>query len=601
MKNLKILLLIFLGILSAKILTAQCTKTSCYGSTNNGLYSSAIGNQTKSSANYSFASGDLSEASGISSTAFGISAKAIGKCSFSLGNSSSATGENSIALGYNALTISDHSFAVGYWSKADGLQSFAIGQNAYAKSQAYAFGYYALANCNQSMAIGKYVETQSSGAIAIGWSTNGYNLVNNKPYSLMVGFNSSVPTFYVGTSPSTSSAGKVGIGTSTPSTNLHILSNTGENALVYVQNTQFSGTMYAGLLLGNQSHGITADPTNGLMFRTQKYYLFNDGNVGIGTSAPLTKLQVTGTSMFDKIGIGTSNPLADLQVNGSVSIGYETALPSQSKSLIVNGFVGIGTFAPGARLDVAGKIKTETLQLTTGFNTGYILMSDYQGNASWTDPATANVGAWTKNGNNIYVAADKKVGIGTETPAEPLHVSGNVLITGAIKGGHNDWQSLNLYGNSNETDGARIMIGNSSAANGGFIKMFAVGTNGSIEFSNQNIVLMSLRANNDIVIGNPENKANMLVNGDITANLMRVNTQTWWDCVFEKDYKLQPLSEIEAYINQHKHLPEIPSEAEVKADGIDVAQMNALLLKKVEELTLYVIELEKRVEEITNK
>jgi hypothetical protein len=415
----------------------------------------------------------------------------------------------------------------------------------------------------------------------------------------MVGFNSSVPTFYVGTSPSTSSAGKVGIGTSTPSTNLHILSNTGENALLYVQNKQFSGTMYAGLLLGNQSHGITADPTNGLMFRTQKYYLFNDGNVGIGISIPIAKLQVTGISMFDKVGIGTNNPLADLQVNGSVSIGYESALPTQSKSLIVSGLVGIGTYAPTAKLDVVGKIKAENLQLTTGFNTGYILVSDYQGNASWVDPTTVNAGAWIRNGNNIYVASDKKIGIGTQTPSEPLHVAGNVLITGAIKGGHNDWQSLNLYGNSSETDGARIMIGNSSAANGGFIKMFAVGTNGGIEFSNQNMVIMSLRPNNDIVIGNPTQPSNMFVNGEITTNLVRVNTQEWYDCVFDTDYKLQPLSEVEAYINQHKHLPEIPSEADVKANGIDVAQMNALLLKKVEELTLYVIELEKRVEEIS--
>ena len=365
--------------------------------------------------------------------------------------------------------------------------------------------------------------------------------------------------------------------------------------MLYVQTKQFTGTAYAGFLLGNQSHGLTADPNNGLMFRTQKYYIFNDGNVGIGTSTPLTKLQVIGTSMFDKVGIGTSNPLADLQVNGSVSIGYESAMPSQAKSLIVSGLVGIGTFAPTAKLDVVGKIKAENLQLTTGFNTGYLLVSDNQGNASWVDPTTVNAGAWIRNGNNIYVGTDKKIGIGIETPAEPLHVSGNVLVTGAIKGGHNDWQSLNLYGNTSATDGARIMIGNSSAANGGFIKMFAVGTTGKIEFSNQNTVVMAIKANNDIVVGNPTQPSNMFVNGEINANLVRVNTQEWYDCVFDKDYKLQPLSVVEAFINQHKHLPEIPSEAEVKADGIDVAQMNALLLKKVEELTLYVIELEKRV------
>ena len=552
----KVIVTFIIFINSIGLSFAQSNCTTCTGTQVSGSFPSAIGYYTKATADYSFAAGYMSEASE----------------------------KTAIALGWKA--------------KATGLQSISIGESSSSGSQAYSFGQSALALAQQSLAIGRFVKTDATygiGSIVIGSSISGKELINNVGNSLMIGFNSTVPTFFVGASASFTGIGKVGIGTSSPSTNLHILSNTGENALLYVQTKQFTGTAYAGFLLGNQSHGLTADPTNGLMFRTQKYYIFNDGNVGIGTSTPLTKLQVTGTSMFDKVGIGTSNPLADLQVNGSVSIGYETALATQAKSLIVSGAIGIGTFAPTARLDVVGKIKAETLQLTTSFNTGYILMSDFQGNASWTDPATANVGAWTKNGNNIFVGSDKKVGIGIETPSEPLHVAGNVLITGAIKGGHNDWQSLNLYGNSSETDGARIMIGNSSAANGGFIKMFAVGTTGKIEFSNQNMVVMAIKANNDIVIGNATQPSNMFVNGEITTNLVRVNTQEWYDCVFEKDYKLQPLSEVEAYINQYKHLPEIPSEAEVKADGIDVAQMNALLLKKVEELTLYVIELEKRV------
>lgn len=566
MKTLKLIIVAIIAqaLLLGSLKSYSQSCTSCASNTVGGTTPSAIGTGTKATHNYTFAAGYYSE----------------------------ATNQTAIALGYT--------------SKAKGNKSIAIGEFCESNLQGYSFGQNAKALGQQSFAIGRFVETDVNtgiNSIVIGSGNDQCILINSIPSSLMVGFKSTQPTLFVGPSTtypaSFTGIGKVGIGTSSPSTNLHILSNTGENALLYVQTKQFTGTAYAGFLLGNQSHGLTADPNNGLMFRTQKYYIFNDGNVGIGTSTPLTKLQVIGTSMFDKVGIGTSNPLADLQVNGSVSIGYESALPTQSKSLIVSGLVGIGTFAPTAKLDVVGKIKAENLQLTTGFNTGYLLVSDYQGNASWVDPTTVNAGAWIRNGNNIYVGSDKKIGIGIETPAEPLHVSGNVLITGAIKGGHNDWQSLNLYGNSSETDGARIMIGNSSAANGGFIKMFAVGTTGRIEFSNQNTVVMAIKANNDIVIGNPTQPSNMFVNGEINANLVRVNTQEWYDCVFDKDYKLQPLSEVEAYINKHKHLPEIPSEAEVKSDGIDVAQMNALLLKKVEELTLYVIELEKRVNEIS--
>ncbi|SFC82767.1 hypothetical protein SAMN05421747_13212 [Parapedobacter composti] len=63
---------------------------------------------------------------------------------------------------------------------------------------------------------------------------------------------------------------------------------------------------------------------------------------------------------------------------------------------------------------------------------------------------------------------------------------------------------------------------------------------------------------------------------------------------FESGYKLLALAEVEAYIKQHKHLPEIPSAADIQRDGLDLAVMNLLLLKKVEELTLHLIEKEKK-------
>ncbi len=64
---------------------------------------------------------------------------------------------------------------------------------------------------------------------------------------------------------------------------------------------------------------------------------------------------------------------------------------------------------------------------------------------------------------------------------------------------------------------------------------------------------------------------------------------------FSKDYNLRPLSEVEAFIKKNKHLPDVPSAKQVEAEGIKLKEMNATLLKKVEELTLYMIELEKKV------
>jgi len=68
------------------------------------------------------------------------------------------------------------------------------------------------------------------------------------------------------------------------------------------------------------------------------------------------------------------------------------------------------------------------------------------------------------------------------------------------------------------------------------------------------------------------------------------------DYVFEPDYKLAPLSEVEAFTKEHKHLPEVPSAKEMTENGVDMAAMNMVLLKKVEELTLHAIALQKDLE-----
>jgi len=66
-------------------------------------------------------------------------------------------------------------------------------------------------------------------------------------------------------------------------------------------------------------------------------------------------------------------------------------------------------------------------------------------------------------------------------------------------------------------------------------------------------------------------------------------------------YNLMPLKELEQYILQNKHLPDVPTQDEISKNGIDVYEMNAVLLKKVEELTLYVIEQQKQIVELENE
>jgi len=84
----------------------------------------------------------------------------------------------------------------------------------------------------------------------------------------------------------------------------------------------------------------------------------------------------------------------------------------------------------------------------------------------------------------------------------------------------------------------------------------------------------------------------------IMPPVTKVTLTGWPDYVFDKSYNLMPLSETEQYIQANGHLPNVPSAAEVEADGMSVGEMNKVLLQKVEELTLYVIELQKQIDEL---
>jgi len=85
-------------------------------------------------------------------------------------------------------------------------------------------------------------------------------------------------------------------------------------------------------------------------------------------------------------------------------------------------------------------------------------------------------------------------------------------------------------------------------------------------------------------------------NGRVYAKQINVQLTGWPDYVFKPSYHLLPLTEVKTYIDQNQHLPDIPSETDIAKDGLNLGEMNKLLVKKVEELTLYIIEQDKRIE-----
>lgn len=96
----------------------------------------------------------------------------------------------------------------------------------------------------------------------------------------------------------------------------------------------------------------------------------------------------------------------------------------------------------------------------------------------------------------------------------------------------------------------------------------------------------------NVGIGTTDSKGYKLaVNGSVIATSVTVKLYpNWPDYVFKKDYRLPSLTEVKTYIDKNQHLPEIPSAAEIAKDGLNLGDMNKLLMKKVEELTLYLIE-----------
>ena len=122
-----------------------------------------------------------------------------------------------------------------------------------------------------------------------------------------------------------------------------------------------------------------------------------------------------------------------------------------------------------------------------------------------------------------------------------------------------------------------------------------------IAFMNNSVEQMRVSSDGKVGIGinNPTNALD--VNGTVHAKEILVDLNGWPDYVFEDGYELRPLNEVAAYISDNGHLPDVPSAKDVHEKGVNLGQMDANLLRKIEELTLYMIELEKTNVALSNE
>lgn len=135
----------------------------------------------------------------------------------------------------------------------------------------------------------------------------------------------------------------------------------------------------------------------------------------------------------------------------------------------------------------------------------------------------------------------------------------------------------------------------SCAGGGGGGDSTGIGSDSNWVRSGNNIYNIN-SGNVGIGISNPQTK--LAVNGHISAQKLIVTQTGWADYVFDKHYKLPTLEEIEKYIKQNQHLPGIPSAKEIEKNGLNVGDNQALLLQKIEELTLLIIQQNKRIQKL---
>ncbi len=202
--------------------------------------------------------------------------------------------------------------------------------------------------------------------------------------------------------------------------------------------------------------------------------------------------------------------------------------------------------------------------------------------------------------SKFTLVRDGSVGVGTDDPNGKLdiHLGGWGNIPSVSFKQENNQPSIRLYRPTG--DGGRAYpwwIENSTSGK----LIFKSGASEDIG-QEQVSPKFTIQTNGYVGIGTSNPDAQLAVKGKVHAEEVKVDLNVPGpDYVFEPDYELHSLAEVEAYINDHKHLPEIQSAAEMEKNGVDLGDMNMKLLKKIEELTLYQIDLLKRLEQAEQK
>lgn len=256
--------------------------------------------------------------------------------------------------------------------------------------------------------------------------------------------------------------------------------------------------------------------------------------------------------------------------------------------------IGMGINTPSATLHINGNLKTATTinaneYISVDKDGSYRVSINGQADGYITGRNDQVVQKFliTSNGNSFFNGGN--VGIGTHSPSATLHVVGNIKTTAQITAAE--------YVTVDGSGGYRVAINGQGdgyvvGRNNNLEKKFQISSNGISYINGGNLLINKTSQTNT--------SYKLDVEGKIRANEIVVNT-TGADFVFEPAYNLPKLEFVEQFIRENRHLPEIPSAAVMQEEGMSVGELNTKLLQKVEELTLYLIEQNKRIEYLESK
>lgn len=309
--------------------------------------------------------------------------------------------------------------------------------------------------------------------------------------------------------------------------------------------------------------------------------------VAIGYNAGTHLNNGTHLAVDGKVGIGTASPYYDLEVTGSIGA-------AGSRFNIAQGVINQNSTIEnwGSASDGGGFVfNHDGRSLPTGVNQEFFRdLSIYNGKGGII---------------GFFDGSSGNVGIGTTSATEKLSIeNGNIKIDNV------DGKGIKIYQGDSHRFGQLILLQGSGTGNGtpNTLLLEAGNTYGTsfgqrILFKTAGTDRFVIEHDGNVGIGTTTPESKLAVNGQIRATEVKVLTDvnSVPDYVFESDYKLRTLKETKDYIAENKHLPEIPSAAEIGENGIDLGDMNMRLLKKIEELTLYQIDLMEKLEKQSSR